>query len=164
MCYIETKLTFLMVELLPVGSKAPDFMVESTNGNKVSLADFAGKKLVLYFYPKDNTPGCTKEACNFRDISAEVAKKGAIIVGVSKDNIASHNKFKDKYHLNFDLLADTEGDICTKYKTWAQKSMFGKKYMGILRATYIIDEKGIITQVFPKVNPLLHAREIIAAL
>ncbi len=153
-----------MVELLPVGSKAPDFTVDSTSGSKLSLADFAGKKVVLYFYPKDDTPGCTKESCNFRDISAEVQKKGAVILGVSRDTIASHQKFKDKYHFNFDLLADTDSSVCRAYKVLVQKNMFGKKYEGILRATYIIDEKGNIAKVFPKVNPLTHASQVLAAL
>ncbi len=153
-----------MVELLPIGSKAPDFSVDSTREEKVSLADFAGKKVVLYFYPKDDTPGCTKESCNFRDIAAEVQKKGAVILGVSRDSVASHHKFKEKYHLNFDLLADTDSAICRAYKVLVQKNMFGRKYEGILRATYIIDEQGDIAQVFPKVNPLTHAGQVLAAL
>jgi len=153
-----------MVELLAVGSKAPDFIVDSTSGTKVSLAYFAGKKVVLYFYPKDNTPGCTKESCNFRDISVEIQKKGAVIVGVSRDSIASHQKFKEKYHLNFDLLADTDSALCRAYKVLVRKSMFGRKYEGILRATYIIDEKGNIANVFPKVNPLTHAGQVLGAL
>lgn len=153
-----------MVELLAVGSKAPDFIVDSTSGTKVSLAYFAGKKVVLYFYPKDNTPGCTKESCNFRDISVEIQKKGAVIVGVSRDSIASHQKFKEKYHLNFDLLADTDSALCRAYKVLVRKSMFGRKYEGILRATYIIDEKGNVASAFPKVNPLTHAGQVLAAL
>lgn len=153
-----------MSELLTEGSKAPDFSAMSTAGQVVSLKDFAGKQVVLYFYPKDDTPGCTKEACAFRDTIKDIQAKGAVVLGVSKDSPASHLKFKAKYNLNFDLLSDEDGAICNAYKVWAEKSMYGRKYFGILRTTYIIDAQGNIKKVFPKVNPTVHAEEVIAAL
>lgn len=153
-----------MTEFLEPGSKAPDFSVPSTSGKTVSLKDFAGKKVILYFYPKDDTPGCTKEACGFRDTIADIQAKGAIVLGVSKDTIDSHQKFKQKFHLNFDLLSDLDGAICQAYKVWNEKSMFGKKYFGILRVTFIIDEQGNIQKVFPKVSPTVHAEEVVREL
>lgn len=153
-----------MSEFLQPGTKAPDFSVPSTSGENISLKDFAGKKVVLYFYPKDDTPGCTKEACGFRDSISDIQAKGAIVLGVSKDSIASHQKFKQKFNLNFDLLSDEDGSICNAYKVWGEKSMYGKKYFGIFRVTYIIDEQGNIQKVFPKVNPTVHAQEVIEEL
>jgi peroxiredoxin Q/BCP len=149
---------------MKVGDKAPDFTVTDDSGKKVKLSDFKGKKVVLYFYPKDDTPGCTTEACNFRDGIAEIKKKGAVVLGVSADSVESHKKFKSKFDLNFPLLADTDKKIIEDYDVWKEKSMYGKKYMGIERTTYIIDEKGKISQIFPKVKVSEHYDEVLEAL
>src|SRR5262249_19768839 len=125
---------------LKVGQKAPDFTVLNDEGQKVKLSDFKGKKVVLYFYPKDDTPGCTKEACAFRDGFDEIKAQGAVVIGVSVDSVDSHKKFKNKFDLNFPLLADTDKKIVEAYGTWKEKSMYGKKYMGIERTTFIVDE------------------------
>jgi peroxiredoxin Q/BCP len=146
------------------GQKAPDFTVLSDNGEKVKLSDFKGKKVVLYFYPKDDTPGCTKEACAFRDGIAEIKKKGAVVFGVSADSVESHQKFKKKFDLNFPLLADTDRKIIEGYDVWKEKSMYGKKYMGIERTTFIIDEQGKIAHIFPKVKVEQHYDEVLKAL
>lgn len=146
------------------GQKAPDFTVLSDSGEKVRLSDFKGKKIVLYFYPKDDTPGCTKEACAFRDGIAEIKKKGAVVFGVSADSVESHQKFKKKFELNFPLLADTNRKIIEDYDVWKEKSMYGKKYMGIERTTYIIDEQGKISHIFPKVKVDQHYDEVLKAL
>lgn len=153
-----------MTNLLQEGSVAPQFNVPSTSGSNISLADLKGKKVVLYFYPKDDTPGCTKEACAFRDKTKELTDKGAVVLGVSRDSVASHNKFKSKFHLSFDLLSDEEGKISDAYHTWGEKSMYGRKYMGMFRVTYIIDEEGKIMKVFPKVDPVKHADQILEIL
>jgi peroxiredoxin Q/BCP len=153
-----------MTDLLPEGSIAPQFTALSTSGDNVSLADLKGKKVVLYFYPKDDTPGCTKEACAFRDKTKELTDKGAIVLGVSRDKITSHNKFKAKYHLSFDLLSDEDGQISDAYHAWGEKSMYGRKYMGMFRVTYVIDEQGKIMKVFPKVDPVKHADQILELL
>lgn len=153
-----------MTELLLEGSVAPQFTAPSTSGHDVSLTDFKGKKVVLYFYPKDDTPGCTKEACAFRDKAKELTDKGAIVLGVSRDSIAKHDKFKAKFHLNFDLLSDEAGTISESYHTWGEKSMYGRKYMGMFRVTYVIDENGKILKVFPKVDPVKHADQILEVL
>jgi peroxiredoxin Q/BCP len=146
------------------GQKAPDFTVLSDSGEKVKLSDFKGKKIVLYFYPKDDTPGCTKEACAFRDGIAEIKKKGAVVFGVSADSVESHKKFKNKFELNFALLADTDKKIIQDYDVWKEKSMYGKKYMGIERTTFIIDEQGKISHIFPKVKVDQHYDEVLKAL
>ena len=146
------------------GSKAPTFKLNDTNGKEVSLSDFKGKKVVLYFYPRDDTPGCTVEACAFRDAKAQITKKGAVVLGVSKDDEASHQKFVKKYDLNFTLLTDPEHKVIEKYGAWAEKSLYGKKFMGIVRSTFVIDEDGIIMKVFPKVSPDGHVDEILAEL
>ncbi len=153
-----------MQELLLEGTVAPQFTVPSTSGHEVSLADLKGKKVVLYFYPKDDTPGCTKEACAFRDKTEELTDKGAIVLGVSRDSIAKHDKFRAKFHLNFDLLSDEAGTISDAYHAWGEKSMYGRKYMGMFRVTYVIDEEGKILKVFPKVDPVKHADQILAVL
>lgn len=150
--------------MLKVGTKAPDFTVEDDQGQKVSLKDFKGKKVVLYFYPKDNTPGCTTESCNFRDEYSKIKKAGAVILGVSKDSVASHQKFKEKYNLPFPLLSDPDLTILEPYGAWGDKKMYGKTYKGIIRSTYVIDEKGKIAAVFPKVNVKTHADEILKVL
>jgi peroxiredoxin Q/BCP len=149
---------------MKIGQKAPDFTVADDSGKKVKLSDFKGKKVVLYFYPKDDTPGCTKEACNFRDGFAEIKKAGAVVLGVSADSVESHKKFKEKFELNFPLLADTDKKIIEAYDTWQEKSMYGRKYMGIERTTYIIDEDGKISHIFPKVKVGEHYDEVLAAL
>jgi peroxiredoxin Q/BCP len=149
---------------LKVGQKAPDFTVMNDQGEKVKLGDFKGKKVVLYFYPKDDTPGCTKEACAFRDGIAEIKRMGAAVVGVSADSVDSHKKFKNKFDLNFPLLADEDKKIVEAYGVWKEKSMYGKKYMGIERTTFIIDEQGKISHIFPKVKVDQHYDEVIEAL
>ena len=149
---------------MKVGQKAPDFSVKDDSGKTVKLSDLKGRKVVLYFYPKDDTPGCTTEACNFRDGIAAIKKLGAVVLGVSADSAVSHQKFKKKFDLNFPLLADTEREIIEAYDVWKEKSMYGRKYMGTNRITYIIDEAGKIAAVFPKVKPDTHADEILAVL
>ncbi|MBU1369520.1 MAG: thioredoxin-dependent thiol peroxidase [Bacteroidetes bacterium] len=146
--------------MLQQGEQAPDFSAQDQNGNMVSLSDFKGKKLVLYFYPKDNTPGCTKEACNLRDNYADLLEKGFAIVGISPDAEASHKKFAEKFALPFPLLADTELKIIKAYGAWGEKNMYGKKYEGLLRSTFIIDETGKIEQVIKKVKTDNHADQI----
>ena len=149
---------------LTVGQKAPDFTVLNDKGEKVKLSDFKGKKVVLYFYPKDDTPGCTKEACAFRDGISAIKKKGAEVLGVSTDSVESHQKFKKKFDLNFALLADTDKKIVDDYGTWKEKSMYGRKYMGIERTTFVIDEQGKISHIFPKVKVDQHYDEVLEAL
>jgi thioredoxin-dependent peroxiredoxin len=147
-----------------VGSKAPDFRLPSGDGGELTLADLKGKKIVLYFYPKDNTSGCTKEACTFNDNLNVLKKKGAVVIGVSADSVTSHRKFADKFSLAFPLLSDEKKEMIGKYGVWKQKSMYGKKYMGIERTTFVIDGKGVITHVFPKVKVDGHLDEVLAAL
>ena len=146
------------------GTRALDFELSDTHGKKVKLSALRGKKIVLYFYPKDDTSGCTKEACGFRDNLTRVTKKGALIFGVSKDDEKSHQKFTEKYQLNFPLLSDPEGKVISTYGAWGEKNLYGKKYMGIIRSTYIIDEEGKIMKVFPRVSPEGHAEEVLEAL
>src|SRR5689334_24663746 len=144
---------------LKVGQKAPDFTLPDDSGQKVKLSDLKGKKVVLYFYPKDDTPGCTTEACNFRDGFAAIKKLGAVVLGVSADSVESHQKFKKKFDLNFPLLADTDREIIEAYDVWKEKSMYGRKYMGIERTTFIIGKDGKITHIFPKVKVSEHYDE-----
>ena len=148
---------------LQIGDKAPDFKGIDQNGKAVTLGDFAGKRLVLYFYPKDNTPGCTDEACSLRDGWSELRAKGFEVLGVSADSEASHQKFIEKHSLPFNLIADTEKVILEAYNAWGEKSMYGKKYMGIIRKTYVIDGSGIIENIFEKVKVKSHAQQIIDA-
>jgi peroxiredoxin Q/BCP len=150
--------------MLEEGAKAPDFKLPSDTGETVALKDFRGKKVILYFYPKDDTPGCTVEARNFRDEYESLRKKGAVVLGVSKDSVASHVKFKKKYELPFPLLSDVDGAVCEKYGVWKEKSMYGKKYMGIERTTFLIDQEGRIERVFPKVKVEGHCGEVLKAL
>jgi len=149
---------------LKVGDKAPDFNVSTDAGQKIKLSDFKGKKIVLYFYPKDDTPGCTKEACAFRDGISEIKDRGAVVLGVSTDSGDSHKKFKSKFDLNFPLLADTDKKIVEAYGVWKEKINYGKKYMGIERTTFIINKEGKISHIFPKVKVDEHYDEVIDAL
>lgn len=153
-----------MAITLQEGDKAPDFKGKDQNGKAVKLADFKGKKLILYFYPKDDTPGCTKEACNLRDNHTLLLEKGFAVVGVSPDNEASHQKFITKYELPFSLLADTEKVIMSAYGTFGEKNNYGKIVMGVLRTTFVIDEKGIIEKVFKRPKNDAHAEQILKAL
>lgn len=150
--------------MLKAGDRAPDFSGTDQNEKSIRLSDYKGSKVVLYFYPKDMTPGCTVEACAFRDGHGAIRKKGAVVLGVSKDGAASHKKFIEKHELPFSLVADESGEIVKAYGAWGEKSMYGKKYMGILRITYIIGSDGRIAAVFPKVKPATHADEVLAAL
>jgi thioredoxin-dependent peroxiredoxin len=150
--------------MLKEGQKAPAFTLESSDGKKVSLGEFAGKNVVLYFYPRDSTPGCTREAEAFRDAQAALKKKNAVVLGVSKDSIASHCKFRDKYSLNFPLLSDPDGGVLEKYGAWGEKVMYGKKMMGIIRSTVVIGPDGKIKKLFPKVKVDGHADEVLSAL
>jgi len=149
--------------MLNVGDKAPDFESPDQNANVVKLKDLKGQRVVLYFYPKDDTPGCTKEACSFRDADAVYKKKNIRVLGVSTDNEKSHQKFISKFDLPFDLLADTDKKIVNDYGVWGEKSMYGKKYMGTNRKTFLIDENGKIVHVFDKVDVANHADEVLAA-
>ena len=138
--------------MLEVGTKAPAFTLPDQNGTMVSLSDFAGKKVVLYFYPKDNTSGCTKQACGFAELYPQFEEKGAVVLGVSKDSVASHKKFEETYGLPFTLLSDPELTVIQAYDVWVEKSMYGRKYMGIERSTYLIDEDGVIVKAFGKIR------------
>ncbi|MFA1015216.1 thioredoxin-dependent thiol peroxidase [Dubosiella newyorkensis] len=139
--------------MLEVGTKAPDFTLQDQDGKDVSLSDFKGKKVILYFYPKDNTSGCTKQACAFKELYPDFMEKDAIVLGVSKDSVASHKKFQEKYQLPFELLSDPEHKVIEQYDVWKEKSMYGKKYIGIVRSTYLIDEEGNIEKALEKVKP-----------
>lgn len=147
--------------MLTAGIKAPDFSLSDQHGNTVSLADFAGKKIVLYFYPRDNTPGCTRQACAFAGAYEGFKTMGAAVIGVSKDSVASHVKFAEKYALPFTLLSDPELQAIQAYDVWQEKKNYGKVSMGVVRSTYIIDENGIIEKVMPKVKPDTNAAEIL---
>ena len=150
--------------LLEAGTKAPDFSLPDQDGNTVSLQDFKGQKVILYFYPKDNTPGCTKQACNFGELFPQIRDKGAVVLGVSKDSVASHKKFQEKYHLPFTLLSDPELTVIQAYGVWQEKNMYGKKTMGVVRSTYLIDETGVIVKAFGKVKAAENPRQMLDAL
>lgn len=150
--------------MLEVGMKAPQFTLPDKNGNMVSLSDFLGKKVVLYFYPKDNTPGCTRQACAFALKNKEIQDKNAVVVGVSKDSVGSHLGFATKYDLPFVLLSDTELKAIQAYGVWQEKKLYGKVSMGVVRTTFLIDEQGIVQAVMPKVKPDTNADEILALL
>ncbi|KAF0241241.1 MAG: peroxiredoxin Q/BCP [bacterium] len=152
------------MSLLSIGAKAPDFSTFDQNGKRISLQDFLGKKVILFFYPKDNTSGCTKEACAFRDKILLFEERNVVVIGVSVDSIKSHKSFVDKYQLPFTLLSDTDKDIVEAYGVWGEKTLYGKKYLGTNRVTYLIDESGNIASVFPKVKPETHPEEILAVL
>jgi thioredoxin-dependent peroxiredoxin len=146
---------------LKVGDKAPAFSLKNTEGKAVKLSDFKGQKIVLYFYPKDDTPGCTKEACAFRDDYAQLQKRGVVVLGVSADDQKSHQKFTQKYSLPFTLLSDPDHTMMEKYNAWVEKNMYGKKYMGVARITYIINEDGKIAHIFAKVKPETHSQDVL---
>lgn len=149
---------------LSIGDKAPAFTMKTDGGGKVSLSALKGKTVVLYFYPKDDTSGCTAEACSFRDDQSAFNKVDAVVVGVSRDSVESHDKFKKKYDLNFQLGSDATGKVTEDYGVWVEKSMYGKKYMGIERATYLIDGKGVIRNIWRKVKVPNHATEVMKAI
>ena len=147
--------------MLKTGDQAPEFTAQSDGGKTIKLKDFRGKKVILYFYPKDDTPGCTQEACDFRDAARPMAKKGTVVLGVSPDSVKSHEKFKQKFDLPFPLLSDEDHRIAEAYGAWQEKSMYGKKYMGIARSTFVIDEKGKIEQIYDKVKVKGHVAELL---
>lgn len=148
------------MDILMEGTKAPQFTGVDQNGDKISLKDYKGKKVILYFYPKDDTPGCTIEACNLRDNYADLTSKGFEVIGVSADGVESHKKFRDKYNLPFHLIADPEKKIINLYGVWGEKNMYGTKKMGLKRTTFLIDEKGVIFKVFKKPKTKVHSEEI----
>ena len=150
--------------MLTVGTKAPDFTLNDQNGAEVRLSDFLGKKVVLYFYPKDNTPGCTRQACAFAGSYAAFKDQNVVVIGVSKDSVASHVKFAQKYELPFILLSDPELQAIHAYDVWQEKKLYGKVSMGVVRSTYIVDEQGMIEKVMPKVKPDTNAAEILSYL
>jgi len=153
-----------MPDFLEPGQKAPAFTLTSDQGQQVRLADFAGQPVVLYFYPKDDTPGCTKQACAFRDLQKEMKALGAKVLGVSPDDVSSHQKFRDKFKLNFPLLADPDHAIADKYGAWREKNMYGKKSMGIQRSTYLIDAVGRVAKVWKRVQVDGHDQKVLEAL
>lgn len=146
---------------LQEGKKAPAFSLLSDSGEKVSLSSLLGSFVVLYFYPKDMTPGCTQESCDFGESFASFKKLGAVVIGVSRDSVESHKKFRAKYHLPFLLLSDSDGKVCEKYDVWKEKSMYGKKYMGIERTTFLIDPAGKIAKIYLKVKVTRHIQEVL---
>ena len=150
--------------MLEVGMKAPEFTLADKNGDMVSLSDFLGKKVVLYFYPKDNTPGCTRQACAFAVKNSEIESKNAVVIGISKDSVNSHLNFATKYNLPFILLADSELSVIKSYGVWQEKKLYGKVSMGVVRSTYLIDENGYVEAVMPKVKPDTNADEILELL
>jgi len=147
--------------MLEIGNKAPDFSVSDQNGDDVNLKDLSGKWIVIYFYPKDDTPGCTIEANEFTSLNSDFEKKGAVVLGVSPDNEKSHCKFIEKYKLNIKLLADTEKELVTKYGVWKEKSMYGRTYMGVARTTFLIDDKGNVAEVWTNVKAKGHAENVL---
>ncbi len=150
--------------MLKEGSIAHDFTLQTAEGRPVSLKDFRGKKVVLYFYPKDDTPGCTIEACEFRDSLSAFKKAGVEVIGISVDTVESHKKFAGKYRLNFTLLADPKKEVVKKYGVWGKKKFMGREYMGTRRTTFIVDERGRIAKIFPEVSPKGHSKEILASI
>jgi len=150
--------------MLQEGNKAPDFKLKDQNEKEILLSDYKGKNVILYFYPKDNTSGCTAEACSFRDDFPKFKKVEAVILGVSPDSVESHKKFAKKYNLNFSLLADEDKEVIKKYDVWKEKSMYGRKYMGVERSTFIIDSDGKIKKIFKKVKVQGHNKEVMEAL
>ena len=150
--------------MLNIGDRAPGFTLKDKNGKDVTLSDFKGKRVVLYFYPKDNTPGCTRQACAFAGLYGEFKKKNVEVIGISRDSAESHIKFAEKYDLPFVILSDPDLDVISAYGVWQEKKLYGKVSFGVVRTTFIIDENGIITKVMPKVKPDTNAAEILAEL
>ena len=150
--------------MLEVGMKAPEFTLQDQDGREVSLADYRGKKVVLYFYPKDSTPGCTRQACAFAGSLSEIKAQGAVVLGVSKDSVASHRKFADKYGLPFTLLSDPQLEAIQAYGVWQEKKLYGKVSMGVVRTTFLIDEEGVVAAVMPKVKPDTNAADVLRLL
>lgn len=150
--------------MLEIGIKAPEFRLLDQDGKEVALSDFRGKKVVLYFYSKDNTAGCTKQACNFGELYPQFTEKEAVVLGVSKDTAASHKKFAEKYHLPFPLLSDTELKVIREYDVWKEKNMYGKKVMGVVRTTYLINEEGIIEKAYTKVKAAQNPEDMLEVL
>jgi peroxiredoxin Q/BCP len=153
-----------MRRVIEEGKPAPDFTLRSDAGESVTLSSLRGRPVVLYFYPKDDTPGCTAQACGIRDGWDEFAQRGAVVLGVSPDDVASHVKFKEKYGLPFTLLADEDHEVSKAYGTWVEKNMYGKRYMGVERSTFVIDADGTVSRVMRKVKPDTHAGDVLAAL
>ena len=150
--------------MLQEGISAPDFTLPADGGGEVTLSDFRGKKVVLYFYPKDDTPGCTTEACNFRDDYSDVLAAGAVILGVSPDTVTSHDLFKSKYELPFPLLSDPDHQVAELYGAWGEKKLYGRTYTGMIRSTFVINEAGTLIRIFPKVRPKNHSQQVLQAL
>ena len=150
--------------MLTVGTKAPEFSLPDQNGVLHSLKEFAGKKVILYFYPKDNTPGCTKQACGFSERQPQFQEKGAVVIGISKDSVASHKRFEEKFGLNFTLLADPELQAIKAYDVWQEKKLYGKVSMGVVRTTYLIDEEGVIVKAMDKVKAADNPEQMLAEL
>lgn len=150
--------------MISIGSIAPDFQLQIDDGTNFKLSDYRGQKVIVYFYPKDNTPGCTTEACDFRESIQQFNKLNCKVIGISRDSVATHAKFKEKYNLNFPLGADEEGAVCQLYGVWVEKSMFGKKYFGINRATFLIDEEGIVKHIWPNVSVSSHIKDVLTVL
>ncbi len=153
-----------MADWVEAGKKAPDFTLPADDGTKVKLSALLGQPVVLYFYPRDNTPGCTREACAFRDRKAVLAKLGTVVLGISPDSVASHQKFREQHKLNFRLLADTDHKVAEKYGAWREKTLYGKKSLGIQRSTWLIDAAGKVARVWKKVNVDGHDEQVLAAL
>ena len=149
--------------MIEQGKKAPEFALPSSEGGEVRLKDLRGKTVVLYFYPKDDTPGCTREACGFRDSQAALKKKGVVVLGVSGDSLASHAKFKTKYELNFPLLSDPDKAVAKKFGAWGEKVLYGKKTVGMIRSTFVIDGDGVVRKVFPRVKVDGHSEQVLEA-
>lgn len=154
----------ITVSELQIGQPVPEFTLEASGGQEISLSDYRGKKVVLYFYPKDSTPGCTQEACDFRDSSAAYEQKGAVVLGISPDPVKSHDKFAQKYELSFPLLSDPDHAVAEAFGVWQLKKMYGKEYEGIVRSTFLIDEEGILIKAWNKVKVKGHTEEVFAAL
>ncbi|OUQ14022.1 thioredoxin-dependent thiol peroxidase [Massilimicrobiota sp. An142] len=150
--------------MLEVGTMAPDFTLLNQNGEEISLSQYRGQKVILYFYPKDNTPGCTKQACGFAQLYPDFHEKGAVILGVSKDSVKSHKKFQEKYQLPFTLLSDPELQVIQAYDVWKEKNMYGKKVMGVVRTTYLINEEGIIEKAYTKVKAAQNPEDMLKVL
>lgn len=150
--------------MVEVGDLAPDFSLPSDSGDVVRLSDLRGRKVVLYFYPKDDTSGCTREACGFRDALPEIEERNAVVLGVSPDSVRSHERFRDKYDLNFPLLADEDHEVAAAYGAWGKKKLYGREYEGVLRSTFLIGEDGRVEKAYRKVRPAEHADEVLAGL